>query len=315
VAPKKILLEEKEKGRCFMKKLMLILVALVVAPAMAAVTFDYVVDCDAGTVTITYTTDGEQPRGLALNLASDDGVSMDSLVSWGCFNVCLDYAFDNSEGYTVGMTEQTPIADPTAAGVGTLPATEISVCMGYLDENGIDPKGEAGPDACTDVITLAISGTGTIVVSADTLRGPDSGVVGSELASNLPITIPVDCAGDPCLTILSQPGYELQLARYNEYVGGGYDVSCWCNAYQCDGDAANDVYFLGYRVYTTDLTKLANSWKAKLGDANLDPCADVAHDTYFLGYRVYTTDLSKLATNWKLKDADLPGNCPRPDGM
>ena len=30
-------------------------------------------------------------------------------------------------------------------------------------------------------------------------------------------------------------------------------------------------------------------------------------------YRVFTGDLSILVANWQKKDADLPGNCPRPE--
>ena len=176
-----------------MKKLMLILVALVAVPAMAVVEFD-AVDNGDGTVTISYTTtEGELPRGIALNLLTD-GPTLDSAVSWDCFNVFLDYAFDNSEGYAVGDGD--PIADPAGPGVGTPGGTEIAVCMGYLDEDGLEPKGDPGPGECTDLITIAFTGTGLLTVSADTLRGPDSGVVGSELASNLPL-VDIAIGGDP----------------------------------------------------------------------------------------------------------------------
>jgi hypothetical protein len=303
-------LEEKEKGRCFMKKLMLILVALVVAPAMAAVDFD-VVDNGDCTVTISYTTtDGDLPRGLALNLLAD-GAIVESADSWATdeeFNVFLDYAFDNSEGYTVGMEGQTPIADPTAAGVGTLPASEISVCMGYLDENGIDPKGEAGPATCTNVITIAYSGTGTLTVSADTLRGPDSGVVGSELVSDLPITITLPgCGGDPCEDLMTGT----MLTDYQAYQTNGKDPSSWCWQYQCHGDSdgANSGFPFFYQVYTGDLNLIVANWQAKIDTA--EPSADVDHlsSGFPFFYRVYTGDLNTLVANWQKKAADL-ADCP-----
>jgi len=86
---------------------------------------------------------------------------------------------------------------------------------------------------------------------------------------------------------------------------------CWCTDYQCDGDAAVDVHGRGYRVYATDLNILADSWKAKLGDPWLNPCADFNHhQDHGRGYRVYTADLDILSANWKRKDfPDLPGDC------
>lgn len=66
-----------------------------------------------------------------------------------------------------------------------------------------------------------------------------------------------------------------------------------------------DRHILGYVVYTTDLAALAASWKAKIGDPHLNPCADVARDKHILGYRVYTTDLNCLVENWKKKPGDL----------
>jgi hypothetical protein len=311
VAPKKILLEEKEKGRCFMKKLMLILVALVVAPAMAQVTFEGTYA--DGVVTISYTTDGEQPRGLALNLASDDGVSMDSLVaeSFSCFNVFLDYAFANSEGYAVGDGD--PIADPAGPGVGSLPNTEISICMGFLDEDGIEPKGDPGPDACASVVALNVSGTGTIVVTADTLRGPDSGVVGSELASNLPITIIVDGVEPTCYDRLTAA----EQVVWDSFIAAGKTVAqmeCWCNQFQCRGDADNAAYLpgvLNWQIYSADLTAMVNNWKSTY-ITNTNPCSDFDHATYLpgvLNWTVYSGDLTILVQNWKAVTSTLT-DCP-----
>ena len=70
-----------------MKKIIILFAAVFAAPAMAVVTFDGVDNGD-GTITISYTcTEGERPRGIALSLLGD-GVTMDSVASWGCFNVC-----------------------------------------------------------------------------------------------------------------------------------------------------------------------------------------------------------------------------------
>jgi hypothetical protein len=83
--------------------------------------------------------------------------------------------------------------------------------------------------------------------------------------------------------------------------------------YQCDGDANGDTQVIGWRVYTNDLNRLAASWQAKIGDANLDACADFKHDGQVIGWRVYTNDLNVLAANWQKKDTQLGGDCPRPE--
>jgi len=111
------------------------------------------------------------------------------------------------------------------------------------------------------------------------------------------------------------PEYANQYADYIEYLSSGYDPTCWCNDYgtgnQCYGDAAGDRHLVGYYIYTTDLARLADSWKARLGDSHLDPCADFDHKAHARGYRVYTGDLRILSTNWKAKN--LPGDCPITD--
>ena len=62
---------------------------------------------------------------------------------------------------------------------------------------------------------------------------------------------------------------------------------------------------------------MAESWKAKIGDATLDVCSDFGHDSHTRGYVVYTTDLNILAANWKKKAGDapdgVPGDCPLTD--
>jgi len=110
--------------------------------------------------------------------------------------------------------------------------------------------------------------------------------------------------------------YELQ---YVQWVVMG-KPACWCNDYgaphtqgnQCYGDAAGDTHSQGYIVYTQDLQRLVNSWKAKIRDPNLDPCADFDHRAHpTRGYRVYTGDLAILSANWKA--TELPGDCPKTD--
>ncbi|MHC4574704.1 MAG: hypothetical protein ACYS76_11330, partial [Planctomycetota bacterium] len=72
-----------------------------------------------------------------------------------------------------------------------------------------------------------------------------------------------------------------------------------------------------YRVFTGDLNCIINSWKKKMCDPGLDPCADLDHKSsgFPYNYRVFTGDLNILIANWKKKDSDLgvPGPCPWPE--
>jgi hypothetical protein len=92
--------------------------------------------------------------------------------------------------------------------------------------------------------------------------------------------------------------------------------ACWCEPYQCDGDADGKTsgFPLNYRVYGRDLNLLLDNWKKKIDDPTLNPCADIDHKAEtFEKYRVYTNDLAILLTAWKKKDAELAGDCPRPE--
>jgi hypothetical protein len=65
---------------------------------------------------------------------------------------------------------------------------------------------------------------------------------------------------------------------------------------------------------TNDLAVLVANWKKKIADPTLNPCADLDHKGQgVLKERVMTNDLNILIANWKKKDAQLPGDCPRPE--
>ncbi len=92
--------------------------------------------------------------------------------------------------------------------------------------------------------------------------------------------------------------------------------ACWCEPYQCDGDADGKTsgFPFDWRVYDGDLNLILDNWKKKIDDPALDPCADIDHKAGGLQkYRVYTGDLAILVTAWKKNDAELPGDCPRPE--
>jgi hypothetical protein len=96
---------------------------------------------------------------------------------------------------------------------------------------------------------------------------------------------------------------------------------CWCQPYQCDGDIDGQVEteWIGfwereYRVYSNDFNALLDNWGKSSDDPTFDPCADVDHNAQGPAkYRVYSNDLAVLLSSWRKTDADLPGDCPRPE--
>jgi hypothetical protein len=127
---------------------------------------------------------------------------------------------------------------------------------------------------------------------------------------------------DMSFILFTEPGcFPCTYSTYGDWLAFG-KPDCWCappngRGYQCDGDAdgKDSGGLTKYRVFTGDLTLIVANWKKKAGDATLDPCADIDHKDSggLTKYRVFTGDLTRLVTNWKKKDAQLPGNCPRPE--
>ena len=117
--------------------------------------------------------------------------------------------------------------------------------------------------------------------------------------------------------------FPVTYSTYLDWVALG-KPNCWCGIYgdppcpyQCDGDCdcSGSGPPFNYRIYTGDLNCIIAEWKKKIGNPTLNPCADIDHKdsgTPFK-YRVYTADLNRVVGNWKKKDAQLPGNCPRPE--
>jgi parallel beta-helix repeat protein len=103
-------------------------------------------------------------------------------------------------------------------------------------------------------------------------------------------------------------------STYNDWITLG-SPCCWCWQYHCDGDTdcGRETLF-EYRIYSKDLGLIVDNWKRKIDDPQLDPCADIDHKSeMFFNYRVYGKDLAMVVANWKKKDADLVGDCPRPE--
>ncbi|MCK4959815.1 MAG: hypothetical protein KAT00_10450 [Planctomycetes bacterium] len=222
-----------------MKRVLLIAVALMMAaPAMAIVTI-VGADIGGGQLQISYTTTaGEAPRGIALAIdTGDTGVTVDSgadhVSGDAAFNTFMDWAHGDPANYNVG--DGHGLANSAVAGTPAYPASQFSLSLGVLDTSG--GQG-AGPTLTLDLATIQLNSTVAttvnVTITADTLRGPDSGVVGSILASNLqsaPLIVPV---------VVPPPAPDTCIAPDSPYFAlwdtwGRPD--CWCGRQMCHGDA------------------------------------------------------------------------------
>jgi hypothetical protein len=264
------------------------------------------------------TTESQLVRAFALDVIATDG----NIVA------ISDYAVgDDNNGYgifpanfsryisvnpTTGEVDSwdapayTPVAPPDSPGaLGGLGTSGITIEMGSLYDTNPPPKSGV---LCT--ITVS-DGTCRVCVKGNAIRGNVVMEDGAEV-------VPIDtCAGPPGF-----PDWGGYARQYADWVMYGKPM-CWCGntfpewRYQCDCDCdgKDSGPPFRYRVYTGDLNCVVGQWKKKIGSPTLNPCADIDHRNSGppFQYRVYTGDLNICIANWKKKDAQLPGNCPRPE--
>lgn len=202
-----------------MKKILALV--LVMAVSVMAVTFEGV-DNGNGTVTISY---NAPIVGLALDVDSA-AVSVTGVTLPTFFDVFMDYAYNTiDQGGTYQYGSGDAIAAQDAAGVATLPSSSFCISAGGLEG---DFDGDTLPTS--GEITLAVTGTGTITISANTLRG---GVVdyNGAMTTNLPIDIVVAGAPSVCEGDSDGDGWvttddinDLVIFLGNYFQGDGYYV-------------------------------------------------------------------------------------------
>jgi hypothetical protein len=257
-----------------MKKLMLILVIAMAVPAMAAVNFT-AADDGEGNLVISYTTtDGDLPRGVALRVeltgGTVDPADAENVEVDAAFNAFVDYAYyavDASLPYDLDENKGHPLADPLAAGVLAAADSVFSISAGVLDQTGNQAAGPAETTLISIPIICDAEATEiAVTISADTLRGPDSGVVGSVLESNLPITttitsscgdVPPACWSYPCQPKCDTDGdgdvdsadVGVAVNGWNNYEGMTGDIPNKCADTDRDGD-----------VDSADIGNLVSGW-------------------------------------------------------
>jgi hypothetical protein len=306
--------------------MLILAVAMVAAPAMALITFEAWDDGD-GLLRISYTGDGEQPRGVALevSLTNDATVNNSSVVSVDlAYNCFIDSAWDMETttpgSYLVGQEYGIPLANADVQGPVTTAVSVFAISMGVLDQTSNQLP---GPGSTTNLITIQLTGTGTcdVTIIGDTTRGPDSGVVGSVIESNLSGGASIVHTGQSAPTgecYTGQPDFaEWELAGKPD---------CWCWPRQCRGDAdglMQGIPVVGLKwVDTWDLTKLIDAWQIKdppkgPGITAEQACADFDHLRQGIPVvglkRVDTWDLTILINNWQVKEPPkgpgIPADC------
>ncbi|HIJ71189.1 MAG TPA: hypothetical protein HPP87_07475, partial [Planctomycetes bacterium] len=250
-----------------MKKLILTLVVLALtAPvSVQAITFTATDPCD-GTCVVEFDAGLDPnvpPVAMGLTVTVDGSDPCDAITAVdgidSFFDIYMDYAYNDPCSYTYGAGH--PIADPCAAGVASLPSMKFCVSMGGLGGSA-KPLASApmsgtafvlhADNAVADPCGPAVTGT----ISLNALRG---GVVGSDtepMATNLSIPFSITISGE-C--------FPSSHADYAMWVKAG-KPDCWCNAYQCKGDANGGFGGKdkdGKRQWVTgpDLTILSNGWQ------------------------------------------------------
>lgn len=273
-----------------MKKLMFILaVAMVAAPAMADITFTAP---PGPTLTIYYQSDdNDVVRGIALEVSiSGAGETSNADVMYVApdYNCFIDHAWDMEKeggpgGYDVGEGDG-PLANADEAGALQGSASLFAISMGVLDEEGGQAGAEPGasPVLLLDA-TIGPPGVYIVTITGDTTRGPDSGVVGSVIASNLSggaeitveITVPVP---ETCV--------KESAPFYNDWLGASGTLlptklwdkpDCWCYERQCHGDM-NGLKAGLFWVQATDLAIFItgfNKMDTSLSQTSI--CADINH--------------------------------------
>jgi len=304
-----------------MRQISLILTLLFMAgPARADVEI-ILTNLGGGVIQIGYDATGETQlvRSFALDIVATDGNIIDindysvgdNNSGYGIFpgsfagNITVNSTTGQVDNWVGSPNPYTPVAPAGYPDVlGEIPGPAITIELGSLYEN--NAPGQTGV-LCTVTVDESVSNlcvTGNARRNNVLLENGDEAVLAAA------------CFFPPCF-----PSSAEYAAQYAQWVALA-KPNCWCgvdfwtSGNQCYGDAAGDTHSRGYIVYTTDLLRIANSWKAKIGDDNLDPCADFAHKSHGRGYVVYTDDLIILSTNWKKKSFYLdPENGLRGDNV
>jgi hypothetical protein len=294
-----------------MKKIVLVFVVLLAAPAFADVNITAVVgECDVNTlVTVSFDARSEanRVRAFGLNIQCDNDANIVE-VTPTMEGVCTEL----EQGY--GIFPGTILIDGTGqvTYVGT-PVGEygdlVSDTLPGLDSNGVTiemaslyapvgPVSPNAPDPCGPILTFRVDKACNVTITANVSRAGPTGVVMEDPDEVVTVNLPPVLLVDVCATVLC---YDLMADAAEWDIVGQPD--CWCYPRQCLGDADGLPYGKSnYYVSIPDLTILKAAWNKQASAlSGNEACADFDHLPYGKSnYRVSIPDLTILKANWNV---------------
>ncbi len=320
-----------------MKKLMCLMMALLVAPAMATVTIRVV---DNGDLTANIMIDATDPdadvngslvAGIGLDLRVNVGTivavtnfmatgeSVADAKGYGIFMGTILFTGDPVDAIDLANPDYTPVAPADAPdNPGQLGTSACVLELGCLF-NVNTP--EAAPLATTILCTVQVSEEATLTLGENATRGGVVLIGGGAPSAMDPSTWYGLVTGPTGDCYAGQPDYD-------EWVAVGKPDS-WCNRYQCRGDADGLEELLmhvpvpppGYdvftHVFTLDLGLFLDAYRVVLGGAGEDLACDFDHSQELLmhvpvpppGYdvftRVYSADLAIFLDGYRVVSGGL----------
>ena len=328
-----------------MRKFIFVLALLIATPAFALT-----VSCSQSGTNVAIQYSGADPcnppRAFALSISIDSGMviidvnnykangeSTSASRGYGIYPSGIDV---NDEGDVNSWGG--PLADPCDPGSGGgLGKDNIVAELGslyYGDVNAPVVQGVTSGTLCNVVINPnSVSSATVTVTDEDTYRG---GVV---LEDGNTVSVNSNCP----VSFVGPEEPNCFEGHPDQYVWRDwFEPNCWCDPYQCKGNADGD--FEGSKktgyfwVFTQDYNILAKAWKITepnlpyhathenptyprgitdcnywIAETSTDVnciCADFDHDfegSKKTGYfRVFTQDYNRLAKSWKVTEPNLP---------
>jgi len=290
-----------------MKKMLILVVALLTIPAMAAptVTITCSVNGGARTVTVGYSSsDANLVRGFGLDLNVADGNNITAVS-----NLDPNYRIYPGQIVIVDgnvIDYNTPYPGPKVL----VPSATVPIEMGSLYTTDVNYAGDPNlgynkkPKKTGTLLKFTVSGTrssnGTVTVNAArggiVMENPDEDPNVTIPLCTWQITPPVDCLKQAVVPV----------AEWNAWVAWS-KPNCWCYRRQCRGDTNGTAAF-GVWVSVADFNLLKSAYNkadSTLAGVPNGICADLNHAPAF-GIRVSVADLNILKSHYNRAVSRVP---------
>jgi hypothetical protein len=327
---------KKRKEWCSMKKVMLIVLALFVAPAMAGVTIEMVQTGDL-TVDLVYTVDGDQAdglggskvAGLAIDVSVDPGVIIETVTP-----AKIGVSELGDEGYGIFMSTIDIIdgviqpSSPAAIGAPDYPGQPGIDSSCVLEFGALwdqrPPEAEKTPPLTSGVLcTIVVSDACTMTLGGNATRGKAVMLGGASIAD-----ADIEYIGGP----ITGPSDDYPWDDREEWEAVGKPES-WKRMYQPCGDADGLLEKVGFipfpapgidvmsPVGPADIGKLLDAYRVEVGGADEDLACDFNHAAEKVGFipfpapgrdvmsRVGPADIAVLLDWYRTEVDSMPAAC------